>query len=136
MAITCTHTLTHTHRHILSAPSRKYLLFIIQVAGESGRGGMQTILPFPPRALFMNSFQTTLSPNPEQIHVYMLLCYETTINMFFECALQMLSSSGAGDLVTVQFSHPGATADRREESVLPPRYNIIIHNNMNYYIIT
>ena len=44
----------------------------------------------------LNSCQTTLTPNPEKLYVYILLPCNETITNVFERALQMLSSSGAG----------------------------------------
>ena len=47
----------------------------------------------------LNSFQTTLSPNPEKLHTR----YSPTNKTHnCECALQMFSSSGAGGLTTVR----------------------------------
>ena len=52
--------------------------------------------------LIMNSFQTTLSPNPKK-YINVAL-QQNKKNIVFERALQMLSSSGAGGLVTVHIS--------------------------------
>ena len=48
----------------------------------------------------MNSFQTTLNPNPDKFyeHYSVMIQHNMCLN---ECALQVLSSSGAGGLITV-----------------------------------
>ena len=47
-------------------------------------------------ASIVNSFQTTLTPNPEKLYKCYSVIKEQKPNL--ECALQMLSSSGASGL--------------------------------------
>ena len=49
----------------------------------------------------MNSFHTTLIPTPDKYYTYIVL-QQNNKKRVFEGALQMLSSSGAGGLLTVQ----------------------------------
>ena len=57
--------------------------------------------PSNPAKHYVNSFQTTITPNPEKFYKYHSVAKQE--ETLFECALQMLSISGAGGLVTLHY---------------------------------
>ena len=101
----------------------------------------------------LNTFQTTLTPNPEQLFFVISLSLYTYIYIYIYthvhryvyvskqvdaciCALQMLSSSGAGGLVTVHiWTHPYWNPLRIPPNILPVIYYIIIWCTRSQYII-
>ena len=52
----------------------------------------------------MNSFQTTLTPNPDKLYKSNVTLQRNKQKSAFERALPMLASSGAGGLANVQMS--------------------------------